>query len=111
MQLFHLNSVSDDPNLDFTFDGFSFTQGEALFGGDGGAIEIENGNLIIRNSEFTNNFSSDNGGALDIDEGTLLIVNSSFSNNNAADDGGAIATQSNSVKDQNETISSICFKM
>ena len=38
VQLFHLNSNDEDSDYNFTFNGFTFTGGEAQGGGDGGAV-------------------------------------------------------------------------
>ncbi|WDE98117.1 DUF4347 domain-containing protein [Lentisphaera profundi] len=120
-QLFDLDLSSNETT---SFDGFVFRNAYSGDGGDGGAIEMrdgnviiknsifdsntanddggaiqmEDGNLLIQNTTFNNNNSGDNGGALDVYLGELVILNSNFTNNEASDDGGAISTHSSSVE-------------
>jgi predicted outer membrane repeat protein len=71
----------------------------------GGAIYIENGNVIIGNSTFTNNTVGDSyAGAIAIEGGSVIIGNSTFTNNKANYEAGAI-----SISDSNVTISNCTF--
>ena len=80
-------STVDIENTNFT--------GNNTFGGDGGAIYTDSGNISVSNSTFTNNTAISDGGAISMEEGgDLSVVNSGFYNNTADSSGGAISHKS-----------------
>lgn len=59
------------------------------FGEYGGAIGIQwEGNVTVRGSTFTNNWSFGSGGAIGVFEGSLAVVDCTFNQNSAGIDGG-----------------------
>ena len=67
-----------------------------------GAVEITNANVVIHNSIFRNNTSS-NGGAVMIDQSQSVITNNLFINNYAAVLGGAFISSSSTNTIVNNT--------
>ena len=72
--------------------------------GNGGAIYLENGNLIVVDCDFIGNFAGDtaSGGAICLDNGDLTLVNCKFINNTAAEEaGGAVCVNNGTVSVDN----------
>ena len=71
-----------------TLDNCTFSQNSAKLGG---AVYLNEGNLNIKNSLFTDNYAEDSGGAIYCDNVSVSISNTKFINNRALNDaGGAI---------------------
>jgi hypothetical protein len=60
--------------------------------GDGGALYLRSGRLVIRRSTITGNFAADEGGALYHRAGSTLIEDTTIAGNRAASWGGAFAS-------------------
>ena len=73
-----------------TFSSNSATSGTL---GDGGAIQNDNGTLLIRNSTFNGNTAAHQGGAVFSNQ-TMHILNSTFNGNTGTNGGGAIYQES-----------------
>ncbi|NJC95334.1 MAG: hypothetical protein FIB03_03175, partial [Anaerolineae bacterium] len=105
---------SVDPSIDFIISGLTLSHGY-VSGGNGGAININNGATVtISNSTFdTNNTLNGYGGAIYVDTATLNITNSTFVNNGAdvaaigdyALGGGAIQNNDGTVTISGSTFS------
>jgi hypothetical protein len=74
-------------------------QGSSL--GDG-AIEINNGSVLISNCTFQNNYAQ-NGGGLSIINSNVVITNNIFYNNRSSYFGGAVLSQNSITKIINNT--------
>jgi len=91
----------NDSNRVFTIDlgtvtisNLTITNGQASFGG--GIFNL--GNLTISNCTFTNNYAQGGeGGAIDTEDGTVAIVNTTISGNRADTDGGGLLNCGNSM--------------
>ncbi|MCP4677364.1 MAG: hypothetical protein GY854_17990 [Deltaproteobacteria bacterium] len=62
-------------------------------GGNGAALTLKNGDMLVRNVDFVNNDSLGSGGAVVIEDGHLTVKNCRFKNNRASVDGGAISAR------------------
>lgn len=60
--------------------------------GDGGALYLRNGNLVLRRSTITGNVAADEGGAIYARAGSTLIEDTTIANNRSASWGGAFAS-------------------
>lgn len=81
-------SVGDQNGWDLVFTGCEFLNNVAETG-DGGAIEIAGGSVILFDAcVFKNNTSNDDGGGLWVDVNQIEVVDCLFEDNSAADDGG-----------------------
>jgi len=59
-------------------------------GGEGGAIDMMNGDLTIQNSELTNNTSGAEGGAIHFLDGTMQLTGDTFRKNHADQQAGVM---------------------
>jgi len=82
-------NVGNAKLLDVSISGSSGAYGGALYAGN-------DGNLEIVDSNFSQNYSTDNGGAVyAYNTGSVTISNSSFTNNDASSAGGAVFFSTN----------------
>lgn len=99
-----LAAATDDRHLTVTggstvtIDGVTLSGGAPLTG-DGGAVDVSNGTLILRNSEVRDNIAPSDGGAIVVANGTLTVSDTRFTLNSAGDDGGAVALFSATLQD------------
>ena len=70
---------------------------------DGGAINLNNSSVDIRDCTFSNNTCTDDGGALYSKYSSPTISNCSFRNNTSSDKGGALYSNDSSPKISNST--------
>jgi CSLREA domain-containing protein len=72
----------------------AFDRNEAFLPGygDGGALYVRNGNLVLRRSTITGNVAADEGGAIYTRAGATLIEDVTIANNRSASWGGALAS-------------------
>ena len=57
--------------------------------GDGGAVSVSSGSLVVRRSSFEENSAAERGGALAVVDGTCILTDSTFMNCVATHGGGA----------------------
>ena len=65
--------------------------------GDGGAVSVSRGNLVVRRSHFEGNSAADRGGALAIVDGTCTLTDSTFRHCFAAHGGGSYVARTKLV--------------
>lgn len=73
-----------------TLDGLTLSGGKASGTSLGGAVRLDSGTLVIKNSSTLSGNNASKGGAIFNYQGTVQIENSVLSGNSAAQDGGAI---------------------
>ena len=89
--IFYINTDEQDPVL---ISGLTVADGNSTSGG--GAMELYQATLTIRDSIFESNETTGYGGAIESQDGaTLITENSVFRNNSAGDSGGAIFLDAN----------------
>ncbi|HEY0719720.1 MAG TPA: Calx-beta domain-containing protein [Gammaproteobacteria bacterium] len=75
---------------DSQLDGNHASSGDGSFGAGGAIHALQRCSISIANSVFSNNSGNTYGGAIQSEQGELLITGSQFIGNTTADDGGAI---------------------
>jgi hypothetical protein len=86
---FSKNRIRSDNQGTFTMDGVTVSGSSGSYGGALYAVNV--GNVVISNSNFENNTSTQNAGAVYIYNGQdATISGSTFTNNHSDDEGGAV---------------------
>jgi len=94
--------------LDSAFGADVTLQDITLTGGrerdDGGAIDMNNGDLTVLRSSLTGNCALSDAGAIENEDGDITIIESTLSNNRADDTAGAVRSKRGNTTIVNSTI-------
>ena len=101
-----VNNIIDDPifETDVTLENVTLRGGREA-NEDGGAIDMNRGDLTVINSTITDNCADDSAGAIENEDGDVLVVASTLSGNFAEDQGGAIRSKRGDITIINSTVS------
>ena len=97
-----VDNVFEPDQSDVTLQNVTLTGGREP--DDGGAIDMNGGNLTVINSTLVGNCAADSAGAIENEDGDTTIVASTLTGNDADDQGGAVRSKRGNTLIVNSTV-------